>query len=190
MDMLQITRLDDIDLSGCHLDDVKMSFLFKNLTRAKSLSKLELAGNEFGIVGIQSMVPFLKRAQNISMLEISDNQNINTECFNLLVEALQIGGTIKILWLESCNIDDITALEQYFLPRLRELGLCSNNIQRFPSLENYTNLEELWLQESTVGIEGCRSIAKLLQKDGSNMEHLHLDSTDIGVMRLKCLPNL
>ena len=77
-----------------------------------------------------------------------------------------MGGTIESLRLNGCGIDDITALEHYPLPHLRDLDLDHNNIRSLPSLENYTNLEELHLSNNRIGREGCRSIAKLLQKEG------------------------
>ena len=175
-------HLTDVDLADCHLNDVKMSFLFKNWTRAKSLSKLDLSANNFGIDGIQSMVPFLKNARNISELDITRNHNINAECFRLLVDALHSGGgTIEALRMWRCSIDDITELENYSLPRLKIFSLSHNTIHSIPpSLENWTNIETLYLSNNNIGREGCRSIANLLQKEGSSLRELYLESNGLG----------
>ena len=53
--------LDDIDLSGCHLDDSNISLLFRGLAEGGPLKKLNLSHNNLGIDGIRSMVPFLKK---------------------------------------------------------------------------------------------------------------------------------
>lgn len=81
-------------------------------------------------------------------------------------------------------------MEQYPLPELRYLYLEDNNIQDIPSsLENYTNLERLWLSKNKIGSEGCRSIAKLLQEDGSRLRDLRLSSNDIGDEDAEMLAN-
>ena len=156
-----------------------MLLLFRGLNKGSPLQRLDLQSNEFGIDGIRSMVPFLTNARNLRTLSIGENSNINTECFRLLVEALHVGGTIKDLLLVRCNIDDITALENYPLPHLKILTLGFNNIRSIPSsMENYTNLEQLNLNSNKLGREGCRSIAKLLEKGGSRLKEIFLAATD------------
>ena len=171
-----------INLSQCRLTDSNVAPLFGGLANAGPLKKLLLSYNNFGIDGIRSMVPLLTNAPNLTTVRIGFNTNISTECFRILVEALQIGGTIEILRLSGCGIDDITALEHHTLTCLRSLYLNSNNnIHGFPStMENYTNLESLWLKGSKLGIDGCRSIAKLLEKDGTRLKYLDVDSADMG----------
>ena len=175
-------HLVEIDLAKCRLGDSNISLLFKNWITAKSLQTLQLWGNNFGMDGIRSMVPYLKNSRNLSKLSFGDNRNINTECFRLAVEGLHgAGGSIETLNLGGCNIEDIMALEHLTLPRLRILDLDLNNIQSLPtSLENYTNLEELLLEDNKVGGEGCRSIAKLLEKEGSRLRLLALESNNVG----------
>ena len=92
---------------------------------------------------------------------------------------MHAGGSIETLQLGGCKIDDIAALEQYPLPQLRYLQLYSNNIRSLP-LENYTNLEYLYLTKNKIGVEGCRLIAKLLQNDESCMTKLSLTSNNVG----------
>eukprot|EP00579_Thalassiosira_antarctica_P027438 CAMPEP_0202005590 /NCGR_PEP_ID=MMETSP0905-20130828/10580_1 /ASSEMBLY_ACC=CAM_ASM_000554 /TAXON_ID=420261 /ORGANISM="Thalassiosira antarctica, Strain CCMP982" /LENGTH=148 /DNA_ID=CAMNT_0048563177 /DNA_START=148 /DNA_END=591 /DNA_ORIENTATION=- len=74
-------HLVNIDLSLCHLTDEKNSLLFKYLTKARSLTTLNIANNNVGLNGIQSMVPLLKNAQSLTKLDIGGNDNINNECF-------------------------------------------------------------------------------------------------------------
>mmetsp|Transcript_3160 Transcript_3160/g.5764 ORF Transcript_3160/g.5764 Transcript_3160/m.5764 type:complete len:510 (+) Transcript_3160:97-1626(+) len=193
----------DLSFLHSHLTDENMTHLFKKLTRSRSLKKMDLLCNEFGLSGIQSMVPLLKNAQSLTKLDIGGNDNINnecfrillggndninSECFRLIVEALH-GGSIEQVHFGDCNIDDIMALEYCTLPNLRFLDLDSNNIQSIPSLEKYTNLEQLWLMGNNIGKEGCRSIAKLLQNESLGLRHLYLDSNDIGDEEAEILAN-
>ena len=145
------------------------------------MREFSLICNEFGLNGIQSMVPFLKNSRSLTHLNIGNNENINTECFRLLVEALH-GGSIEQLDLNDCEIDDITALEHCTLPHLRVLDLDNNNIKNIPSLEKYTNLEQLWLGENNIGKEGCREIEKLLQ----NWERSFVHQQNIHAERNNC----
>ena len=164
--------LQKIGLNGDHtgltqsLADSNISLLFRELANGGALRRLDLEITNFGIDGVRSMVPFFKTSRNLTQINISENPNFCTDCFRLLVEALHVSGTIQDLLLNSCNIDDITALEHYPLPHLKILTLASNNIQSLSSLENYTNLKYLDFEGNKIGKEGCRSLATLLQKDG------------------------
>ena len=59
----------------------------------------------------------------------------------------------------------------------------------YNSMENYTNLEVLYLSNNKIGREGCRSISKLLQKEGTRLNHLDLDSTNVGNEEAEILAN-
>ena len=154
-------HLIQIDISRCRLTDSKMHHLFRKCTKALSLKTLELHNNEFGVDGIQSMVPFLKNSLSIETLSLS-----------------------------YCSIGDITASEHFVLPHLRRLELNHSNIRSIPSsMENYTNLESLWLNNNEIGGEGCRSIAKLLQNRGSRLRDLYLYSNNLGDDEAETLAN-
>jgi hypothetical protein len=56
-------------------------------------------------------------------------------------------------------------------------------------LENYANLEQLNLNNNKLGREGCRSIAKLLEKGGSRLNYLELTSNDLGDEEAEILAN-
>ena len=77
------------------------------------------------------------------------------------------------------SIEDITALETHSLPHLKHLSLYNNNVIIIPSLEKYTNLKTLWLIENSIGRQGYRSIASLLQNKKSVLMHLDLRFNDI-----------
>ena len=175
-------HLDYIDLSVCGLTDSKISLLFQGLANGSPLKELDLSHNNLGVDGVRRMVPFLESARNLRELCLSDNRDTNTECFRLLIKALHAGGGyIQELRLWDGKIEDITSLEHYPLPHLKVLYLSKNNIHSLPtSLENYTNLEELHLSNNQIGNEGCRSIAKLLQKEGTHLNLLNLYSNDLG----------
>lgn len=161
------TILENINLCVCRLTDEKMASLFSELTHSTSLINLNLSVNSFGIEGVRSMIPFLQtqNSPNLSTLFMGGN-NINLECFMVLVSALN-GTSIEKLYFLNCNITDISALETYTLPRLKELILNGNH----------------------VGRDGCRILSNLLQKDRSTLKELYLINTGINDEGAELLAN-
>ena len=152
-------HLNKIELDCCNITDQKMASLFVELTGSTSLTSFRLDGNSFGLEGLQSMVSFLENAPNLSHVDLSGNNNINTECFVLLVQTLH-GRPLEVkltLSICNCNIANISALDRYTLPNLKQLTLSGNNIGR----------------------EGCITLSNMLQQEGSNLSYLHLDGTGI-----------
>jgi hypothetical protein len=145
----------DLDESG--LTDEKMTLLFNELTSSSSLDRLDLDVNDFGIDGVRAMMPFLQNSPQFTYLWLAGNRRINSECFEVLVRALH-GRPIEKLYIGSCNITDISALETYSLPNLHTLSLNGNKIGR----------------------EGCITLSNQLQKEGSKLTRLCLDSTGMG----------
>ena len=132
--------------------------LFESFVRSSSIELLVLDSNYFGINGVRSMIPFLQNSPQLVDLTISDNNNINTECFELLVGTLHNNTCIKRLILPNCNITNISALETNNLPNLNTLSLAGCNIRR----------------------EGCIIISNQLQKEGSTLQGVYLNNTGMG----------
>jgi len=151
------THLVEIDLNGCHLTDGKMSFLFRELVGSTSLKTLLLSDNDFGMIGVRSMIPLLQNSPNLSTLALGSNQNINNECFEVLVSALH-GKSIRELYIYGCNITDASALNPCHLPNLQKLDLDGNN---------------------NISKEGCITLSNLLQKEGSTLAKLDLNCTGL-----------
>ena len=151
------THLNILDLDESRLTDEKIILLFNELTSSKSLERLDLDCNSFGIEGLRSIVPLLQNSPNLSRLWLGDNRRIDSECFEILVRALH-GRPIEKLSCIRCNIADITALDRYNLPNLQILNLNGNKI----------------------GKEGCITISNLLQKEGSTLTTLYLRDTNMG----------
>ena len=152
-------HLNKIDLGSCGITDQNMSSLFYELTCSSSLTKLVLVGNSFGIDGLRSMVPFLQNSPNLSSFDLGGNNNMNTDCFVLLVQTLH-GKPLEgkfALSICNCNIANISALDRYTLPNLQRLTLSGNNIGR----------------------EGCITLSNMLVREDSNLSYLHLDGTGI-----------
>ena len=171
----------EIDLSGIDLTDEQMAILFNSLVKSRSLIMVILNDNEIGMNGIRSMVPFLKNSPNLHRINLGFNNNINTEGFEVLINALD-GGPIEGLYLDSCNIKDISVLGNCTLPHLHELHLERNslrNMGNISSLEQYTNLKQLHLEDNNIGREGCIVIGNLLEKEGSSLHYLDLDQNNI-----------
>ena len=150
------THLKNLDIPECSITDEKAAVLFGELTNSTSLEMLDIGNNEFGIVGVRSMVPLLQNSPHLISLYVRYNMNINSECFDLLVSALH-NTNIRKLYFHHCNITDISALSTYKLPNIRKLTLCGNNIGR----------------------KGCIILSNLLQKEGSALIELDLENTNI-----------
>ena len=150
------TYLEKLDLSRCGITDETMTSLFRGLVKSVSLTKLLLADNEFGIGGLQCMVPFLRKAANLSTLQFDGNHNINTDCFEILIRELD-GRSIKELRFYDCKITDLSALERYDL----------------------SNLEQLDLGRNKIGREGCRTLSNILQSNESSLKFLCIPHTGI-----------
>ena len=151
------THLEEVFLNNCGITDRKMALLFSGLVRSVSLKRFLVSKNEFGIDGVRCMMSFLQNSPNLSLLYLSQNSRINSECFEVLVSALD-GKSIKVLSFSGCNIGDISALDRYNLPCLHTLHLNRNSIGR----------------------EGCITLSNLLQQEGSTLTTLYLSDTDMG----------
>ena len=84
------THLKKIDLQYCSIIDAKIAAFFRGLTKSASISitRFDLMSNEFGINGVRSMVPFLESAPHLEKLLMNYNDNVGTECFEMLISAL------------------------------------------------------------------------------------------------------
>jgi len=150
------THLKRIDLDDCGLTDEQMALLFRYLISSVSLERLDLEDNDIGIEGLRSMIQFLQNSPKLSKLYFNQNNNVNSECFEVLVSALN-RKSIKELRFHGCSITDVSALDRFNLPNLQQLNLNSNNI----------------------GKDGCITISNLIQKEGSTLKEVFLASAGI-----------
>ena len=169
------------------LTDAKVIQLFQELTKSSSITVLSSfdpcainLGN-IGMAGVQTMIPFLQKSPKLIKIDLSKN-NIDSQGFESLVNALD-GGKIEDLFLNECNITDISALGNVTLPCIKKLSLCNNNSlglgYNIGDISSYTSLEDLNLRGNGIGIDGCRAIANLLQKEGSSLKTLSLAQNGI-----------
>ena len=154
------THLIRIILEGPDLTDANMVTLFESYVSSSTLKVLGLFSSNIHIDGVRKMLPLLLNSPQLVELSINDNNDINTECFELLISTLHNTG-IKRLTFTGCNITNISALETYNPPSLETLGLSGNYIGRV----------------GCIGREGCIIISNLLQKEGSTLKSLYLNKT-------------
>jgi len=145
------THLTQIVLEGPGL----ISTLFESFVRSSSIKLLLLDDNRFGLYGVQQMLPLLLNSPQLAELSINNNNNINTECFEILVSTLNNNTCIKRLTFGGCNITNITVLETY-------------------------NLQKLNLNCNNIGREGIITISNILQKEGSTLQRVYLNNTGMG----------
>jgi Ran GTPase-activating protein (RanGAP) involved in mRNA processing and transport len=138
------------------LNDNRMSFLFRGLTRSTSITEMNLVGNGLSISGVRSMVPFLQNANCLKQLHL-DNNNIQSEGFNTLFRALR-DSPIETLYCNNCGIESIEIDNDCF-PR---------------------HFDTLCLNRNMIDASGCREVAKLLQGADSNLNSLWLCDNVIG----------
>jgi len=137
------------------LNDQKMKFLFRGLTRSNIIRDMQLFENGFSVAGVRSMVPFLQNATNLNYLDLDDN-NIQSEGFNILFSALR-NKPIETLRCSRCFLESIEIDIDCFPKRLTTLHLDGNNINA----------------------DGCRELVKLLERGESSLTALHLDNNNI-----------
>ena len=104
-DISNNTHFKKLELYDEALDDHKISSLFRGMTRSSSITELSLCSNGLGAAAARSMVPFLQNANNLYSLDL-DNNNIQSEGFNLLFRALR-DSPIKRLDCGYCGIESI-----------------------------------------------------------------------------------
>ena len=137
------------------LDDQKISFLFRGLTRSSSIKKLILFDNELS-VGVRSMVPFLQNANNLTKLDLDSSNIRGAAGFNVLFRALR-DSPIEELLCCGCGIESI----------------------EIDSENKPKHLKQLNLDYNSINADGCREIAKLLQGEDATLTELHLADNNI-----------
>ena len=157
-DISNNTHLTDLDLHGDAAGDQSLSFLFRGLARSSSIKSFVLScfPNDLSAAGVQSMLPFLQNADNLVYLKVYIS-DIQSEGFNLLLRALR-NSLVGRLECKRCGIDLI----------------------EIDSENTLNNLTQLNLNHNFINADGCRELAKLLQRGDSTLKYLHLDDNEIG----------
>mmetsp|Transcript_17192 Transcript_17192/g.24322 ORF Transcript_17192/g.24322 Transcript_17192/m.24322 type:complete len:444 (+) Transcript_17192:144-1475(+) len=154
-DISNNTHLTEAILYGGALNDEKMSFFFRGLTKSSSIAEMYLYSNGFSVAGVRSMVPFLQNATNLMHLDLNDN-NLRSDGFIELCRALSDSPIVE-LHCDRCGIESIEIGNDCFPKQLLELHLRSNNIN----------------------VDGCRELAKLLQGGSAILVRLYLEDNNI-----------
>ena len=154
-DIASNIHLTELDLTYEALNDHKLSFLFRGLTRSSSITQVVLTENELSAAAVRSMVPFLQNANNLTYLHIEFN-NLQTEGFTTLLRALR-DSPIERLHCSCCSINPIEIDAEHSPSHLKHLHLAGNGIDA----------------------NGCREIAKLLQGGDATLESLYLRNNEI-----------
>jgi hypothetical protein len=81
-DIANNTHLESLQFTDGALDDNKMSFLFRGLTRSSAINEMSLYGKRLSVDGLRSMLPFLQNSNNLRFLDLYGKikgLSINTE---------------------------------------------------------------------------------------------------------------
>jgi len=149
------THLKNVYLNEGALNDRKMSFFFRGLTRSNTIKDVHLYENRLSTVGVRSMVPFLQNANNLHELLLCDN-NIKSEGFNAVFRALR-DSPIEALNCDNCGIEAIE-IDSDYSPK---------------------HLTTLRLNQNRINADGCSQISKLLQGGDSTLKRLFLRNNKI-----------
>jgi hypothetical protein len=163
-DIANNSYLEKLFLNEGAFNDHKMSFFFRGLTRSSTIKYVQLYRNGLSIAGVRSMVPFLHSSNSLRKLDL-DNNNIQSEGFNMLFRALR-DSPIERLNCSNCGIESIDIDSDHTPRALRCLDLDGNNINT----------------------DGCRGLATLLQVD-STLTILWLDNNEIDDEGVEILAN-
>jgi len=162
-DITNNTHMESVDLYDGALNDHKMIFFFKKLTRSSSVKNLSLKDNRLSVDGVRSMIPFLQNTNNLESLNLDDN-NMKSKGFTCLVRSLR-GSHIERLYCNSNGIKSINIDNTQFPKHLIYLSLSRNSISA----------------------DGCRGLAKLLQGGGATLSMLRLSHNKINDEGVKIL---
>ena len=154
-DISNNTHLTKVELHHRALNNNRVSFLFRGLTRSSYIKELLLHNNYLSTIGVRSIVPFLQNATNLMELDLSGN-SLQSEGFNFLLRALR-GSPIKELMCRDCAIESIEIDIEHTPRHLRALNLIYNSINA----------------------AGCRELAKLLQGGDATLKELYPEDNKI-----------
>eukprot|EP00984_Skeletonema_dohrnii_P012758 scaffold5207_cov96-Skeletonema_dohrnii-CCMP3373.AAC.5 len=154
-DISNNTHLTGLHLTEGALNDRKISFFFRGLTRSSTIKYMHLYENEFSVAGVQSMVLFVQNASNLTMLNLDAN-TFESEGFNALMRALR-DSPIESLSCDRCGIESID-IDSEHIPK---------------------HLTHLYFSKNSINADGCRGLAKLLQGGDSTLNFLNLDDNKI-----------
>ena len=154
-DIANNTHLTALNLHHGALNNHKISFLCRGLTRSNMLKRLDLCSNNLSTLGVRSMVPFLQNANRLTNLDLGFN-NIQSEGFNVLFRALN-DSPIQKLHVNGCGIASIEI-----------------DIEHAPRY-----LKDLFLDDNNISVDGCRGLARLLMGDNATLESLSLRRNQI-----------
>ncbi len=164
-DIANNTHLKTVGVVDDALNDHKMSFLFRGLTRSDSIKDMNLCNNNLSVAGVRSMVPFLQNTNNFRELTLNFN-NIESEGFNLMFRSLR-DSPIEKLNCDNCGITTIE-IDTGHIPR---------------------NLSRLVLHNNGINADGCRGLAKLLQGEDATLRELDLNDNAIDDEGVEILTN-
>jgi hypothetical protein len=151
-DISNNTHLTVLHLNEGALNDRKMTFFFRALTRSSTIKYMHLYEND---AEVQSMVPFVQNASNLTKLNLDAN-TFESEGFNALMRALR-DSPIESLSCDRCGIESID-IDSEHIPK---------------------HLTYLYFSNNSINADGCRGLAKLLQGGDSTLNFINLDDNKI-----------
>mmetsp|Transcript_14076 Transcript_14076/g.21776 ORF Transcript_14076/g.21776 Transcript_14076/m.21776 type:complete len:228 (-) Transcript_14076:701-1384(-) len=154
-DISNNTHLKQLSLDSGAFNDQIISSLFRGLTHSITMEMLWLYNNQLSMVGVRNMVPFLESTNNLRHLDLDDNF-IRSEGFNTLLGALRDS---PIEGMHCCGYGVVS------------IEIDNENVPK--------QLKKLWLRRNFIIADGCRGLAKLLQRTDSTLTLLDVEDNKI-----------
>jgi hypothetical protein len=191
-------RLKRLCLHTGVLNDERMIFLFRGLTRSSSIRGFNIEkywGRGYGLDGVRAMTPFLQNA-NLRFLNVSRNP-ITPEGFTLLLAGLR-DSPVEEIRCDQCELDSIEIDISCFPKNMKTLHLGKNKLGRNSCRElakilgPNSTLIELFLYKNRIDDEGISHLVHALHSNKSlRTLNIHSNSkiTRVGHMLLLKLVN-
>lgn len=187
--LLNSGRVTSLDLSGS-LFELKFATALANVLKAnKTLQRICLADNGFGVEGLKLICGALEHNDTLIALNLGRNATADSKFVEAISEMIAKNNTLKVLELE-CS--EITGEKVQILARalkrnhtLTELKLKSNCMGAegtciiLEAVGQNPALKILDLEGNKIGPEGAKLIAGLL-KTNSTLSQLNLASNGLG----------
>ena len=181
------SKLKDLHLYNCQLDDQGLSALCDGLLGNSTVKKLSLSGNNISSIGWRALSTILQHP-NCKLIELDlSKTGINDESASVLGNALSGLSSLKVLYLSLNHsigsADWQTLFNQLSQTSVKHLDLTNNYIHDYSlaTLANIGTLKSLDISYNNfITPSGWQSFFSTLQRRGTQLVKLDLSNNNIG----------
>ena len=162
------TRLQELCLSSCGIDDVEFCELLPAIQSAANITKIDLSGNEMSAVSLPLLAKMIKTNRALKSLDCSAQIDLFQDCsqdqqLKPFLEAVNGSNSLQALCLHTCSMKDETAAAVF-----RMLAHNTTLVQLDLDFNNLTLVTMQNLLESLPDMKGLQQ----LELDGLEVDDL------------------